>query len=190
MKIPGIKLCDLHAKNTFSKRVKKIHVHPKYETEIPWEKTKDSSLQNRKFDIAILEIEPFELSDEINVLPGCLYESKAHSFGNKLLAAGLFSNRRGSLALDYNFRQSKFKSLFLFKSGYGQTSLKESAETLELNRPPTTERPKQKRLFKILMDQNKLITTRLTDATKIVSVSKRTRKRHLQENTQFLLKIR
>lgn len=67
--------------STYSKKVKKIHV------QIPG-KANQSTWLDRSFDIALLEIEPFELNDEINVLPGCLFESAAYSFGRKLLGAG------------------------------------------------------------------------------------------------------
>lgn len=88
----GIKICNLDAKNHHKRRVTKIHMHPDYidlplkdETSVEfWEK-------NIFPDIAILELEPFDLSDELNILPGCLFESESHSFGGNLLAAGLLT---------------------------------------------------------------------------------------------------
>lgn len=42
------------------------------------------------FDIALLEVQPFTLSEELNILPGCLFDSKDYSYGDQLLAAGRF----------------------------------------------------------------------------------------------------
>ena len=88
----GTKLCNFDAKGNHLRKVKKIHMHPNY-TAIPFlSNTTNLELWQKKIsnDIAILEVEPFDLSDELNILPGCLFESEAHSLGSNLLAAGLF----------------------------------------------------------------------------------------------------
>ena len=86
-------VCNFRVKNAFTKQVQKIHIHPKFQfkflTAGP-SNTSEASLANDAFDIALVEIDPFDLSDESNILPGCLYESNAYDFGEQLLAAGLF----------------------------------------------------------------------------------------------------
>ena len=89
----GEPICNFLVEKNFTKKVIKTHIHPKYEIPKPEQILSDtleeSSLLRTSFDIALLEVEPFHLSDELNILPGCLFESDAHSF-EKLLAAGLF----------------------------------------------------------------------------------------------------
>lgn len=87
---PNGKLCDLKAKDNYTKGVKKIHLHPHFTSELSLEnKTALESWERNAFpDIALLEVEPFDLSDEFNILPGCLFESDEFSFGSKLLGAG------------------------------------------------------------------------------------------------------
>ena len=92
-----VKVCNPLTIKKYTKMVVKVHVHPKYDiTARPVaEQTKEpdpivKSFVKSSFDIALVEIEPFELSSELNILPGCLLESNVYSFGSKLLAAGPF----------------------------------------------------------------------------------------------------
>ena len=91
----NLTICKL-TENKFTKKVLKIHIHPKFEFPNPKKNlsstfsVEEFSFLSRSFDIALLEVESFDLSDELNILPGCLFESNAHSFEGKLLAAGLF----------------------------------------------------------------------------------------------------
>ena len=95
----GTKLCNFDAKSDHLRRVKKIHMHPNYTVDGSLSNTTNTTnleyleyWQKRIYtDLAILEVEPFDLSDELNILPGCLFESEAHSLGSNLLAAGLFT---------------------------------------------------------------------------------------------------
>lgn len=93
LEVLGAKMCNFIGQRNHTKKVKKIHIHPKYDSSVNRRELNASNLWKASFDAAILEIEPFELNDEINVLPGCLYESKSYSFGNKLLGAGSFQIR-------------------------------------------------------------------------------------------------
>ena len=82
-------MCDPRVAYNHTKKVLKLHLHPKYYSD---RKSLNAvkSLRVPLYDIAILEIQPFTLSDELNILPGCLFESNDNSFGDRLLAAGRF----------------------------------------------------------------------------------------------------
>lgn len=87
----GIKMCDFRVQDNYTKKVKKVHTHPRYidKFSIRNETRAKDSEQNNNYDIALLEVEPFELSDEINVLPACPFGSDEQWFG-ELFFAGLF----------------------------------------------------------------------------------------------------
>lgn len=86
---PNGKLCDLQAKDNYTKEVKKVHMHPHYTSAIENKTLLEKLERNMFVDVAILELMmPFDLSDEFNILPGCLFESDEYSFGSKLLGAG------------------------------------------------------------------------------------------------------
>ena len=81
----GIRMCDFQANHTHTKKVVKMHMHPKYQFNL---KNFDEFRSHN--DVALLEVQPFDLSEEINILPGCLFESDDNWFDDNLLVAGLF----------------------------------------------------------------------------------------------------
>ena len=88
-------MCDYTVEHTYTKWVKRIFVHPDYPNPYDFRKDRDKDLEGwgmrmNAFDIAVLEVEPFLLNDELNILPGCLSESKDHAIGDLLLDAGGF----------------------------------------------------------------------------------------------------
>lgn len=107
----GMQRCDLEINHTHTKKVVKIHMNPKYlieSFEMPWIRELDRNEQ-RKFamkivmnDIALIQVQPFDLSEKINVLPGCLFESNDQSFGGHLLAAGWFGIKNFDFSCSLN----------------------------------------------------------------------------------------
>lgn len=95
----GIRMCDYTVNHTHTKKVVKTHMHPEY---VPF-----SEFHQFVNDIALLEVQPFTLSEEINILPGCLFEWNDESFKGHLLAAGLFCilsySTRGEFAYSFNY---------------------------------------------------------------------------------------
>ena len=81
-------ICSFREKSNFTKKVVKIHIHPQYVSE--YDDKKISGIARSVTDLSLIEVEPFTLSEELNILPGCLFESNLRSFGDRLLAAGLF----------------------------------------------------------------------------------------------------
>ena len=83
----GLRMCDFKAAHNYTKKVVKLHMHPRYSPVTPVKY--NSWLRENIYDIALLEVQPFTLSEQLNILPGCLFESNDYSFGDRLLAAGL-----------------------------------------------------------------------------------------------------
>lgn len=101
--ISGERLCDFLAADNYTKKVVRVHMHPNFPVNVFAVKPEKPKMNKTKFDrskfwndtartgmhdVALLEVEPFTLSEELNVLPGCLFESNDRSFGDRLLAAG------------------------------------------------------------------------------------------------------
>lgn len=88
----GPAMCDYTVEQTYTKRAKRIFIHPDYPNPLSSKSEDRKTLIMRKYtyDVALLEVDPFVLSDELNILPGCLSESNNHVIGDLLLVAGAF----------------------------------------------------------------------------------------------------
>ena len=89
-------MCNYLRNHTYTKKVKKVYVHPKF----PGFLYSKMGTEDDSYDIALLEIQPFDLSEEINVLPGCLFEWNDLSFDGPLLIAGWFSSLAWLFSVD------------------------------------------------------------------------------------------
>ena len=81
--------CYFDEKSNYTKKIIKIHMHPQFLPEM-YDHKKRSDIVMARNDLSLIEVQPFTLSEELNILPGCLFESNLLSFGDRLLVAGLF----------------------------------------------------------------------------------------------------
>ena len=80
----SVLICNEEDESKYTKKVSSIHMHPRF--------LFAQNVSSKEYiinDIALLQLKsPFELSEEVNILPGCLFESTDRSFDDLLLVAG------------------------------------------------------------------------------------------------------
>ena len=98
----GEPVCNFFAPDDYTKKVMRIHFHPgvpnlrlmnaieaaKAIANMTLADIMKYVAREAMHDLVLLDIEPFTLSEELNILPACLMESDDRSFGDRLLGAG------------------------------------------------------------------------------------------------------
>ena len=82
-------MCYFDERSNYTRKIVMIHMHPQFRLD-RYDDKKRSWIARAATDLSLIEVQPFTLSEELNILPGCLFESNLRSFGDRLLAAGLF----------------------------------------------------------------------------------------------------